>query len=62
MKFKIAVGAMLVFIVALTGFVEAASYDLPKIKVEKNAQINPVLKKKKFLRATGKVFWSLRRN
>ena len=56
MKFKIAVGAMLVFIVALTGFVEAASYDLPKIKIEKKRTNKSGVEKEKVLKSDWKSF------
>lgn len=56
MKFKAAVGAMLVFIAAFTGLVEAAAYDLPKIKVEKKRANKSDTEKEKVLKSDWKSF------
>ena len=57
MKFKIAVSAILVFLVTLTGVVEAA-YDLPKIKVEKENKHKhkSKVKKEKIIKSDWKNF------
>lgn len=55
MKLKIALGAILIFVVAFSGVVEA-SYDLPKIKVEKKHKKTSDTEKEKILKSDWKNF------
>lgn len=55
MKFRVAVSIVLVFLVTLSGVVEAA-YDLPKIKTEKKQKSKSKVKKEKVLKSDWKSF------